>query len=131
MHSCSRMELTTEETYEKMVIRAVLTDDTRIWSEANAYAQVHRFNQQQIQRCHKNVERWLRLFGVTKMEEREKHALLLMQSVVRRYLVLKRLKMRFDMYYRLIRLDNHEHCNRALQLQRILTCARESMYHIP
>jgi len=124
------MEFTPGETYEKMVIRALLTDNTGVWAEANAYAYVHGFNQQQIQRCHVNVERWLRLHGVTNMKEHEKSALVLIQASMRRYLVLQALSRQFDMYYRLAKLDNHEHCKRALILQRILTCAWHQVQHV-
>ena len=117
------MELTPGEVYEKMVIRAIVTGNSIFWDEANAYACMHRFNCEEVEGYHSNVERWLRLHGVTKMKEHETAALLLIQSVARRFLVLERLKLQFEMYYRLAQLDNHEHIKRASSLQKVLTCA--------
>lgn len=122
------MELTPFEAYEKMIIRAVLMDDTDLWAEANTHACAHSFNAIEIERCHTNVEKWLRLHGVTKLKEREKAAIILIQSSLRRYLVLKKLNQQFDMYSRLARLDNYEHSKRALTLMRILTCAWQQVH---
>lgn len=122
------MELEPGEAYEKLILRAVLTSDTNLWAEANAHACAHAFNAQQISRHHMNVERWLRLHGVTKMKDQEQAAVVLLQASIRRCLVLKRLKQQFDMYYRLAKLDNHEHSHRALSLQRILTRAWQQVH---
>ena len=122
------MELTPGEVYEKLVIRAVLMNDPNLWDEANTFACVHSFNAQEITEYHMHVERWLRLHGITKMDDHEEAALLLIQSYVRRWLVLKKLKQQFGMYYRLAKLDNHEHSHQALSLQRILTRAWEHVH---
>ena len=117
------MELPPGEAYERLVIRAVLSNDTDLWDEAHMFACYHRFNEQQITEFHANVERWLRLHGVTKMKEHEKAALILIQSTVRRWLALNRIKQEYNMYYRLALMDNHEHSKHALILQGVLTCA--------
>ncbi len=122
------MELTPGEVYEKMVIRAVLINDPNLWDEANAFACVHSFNAQQITEYHTNVERWLRLHGITKMDDHEKAALILIQSSVRRWLVLNRIKQQYNMYYRLALMDNHEHSKRAMALQGVLTRAWEHIH---
>jgi hypothetical protein len=117
------MNLTSSEEYERLIIRAVLTNDTDLWTEANAFAHLHSFNAQQVLRYHTNVERWLRLHGITKMKDHEAAALCLIQASTRRWLVLNRIKKEYNMYYRLAFMDNHEHCKRALVLQGVLTNA--------
>ena len=117
--------MTPAEAYENLVIRAVLTNDNNMWTEAHAISCVYRFSPSQVETCHENVERWLRLHGVTKMEDEEKAALVLIQSTVRRWLVLRVLKQQYDMYSRLAKLDSQDHCNRAVALQRTLACAWE------
>ena len=122
------MALTTGEAYEQLIIRAVLTNDTDLWAEANAFACVHSFNAQQMTRYHTNVERWLRFHGVTKMKDHERDALILIQASMRRWIVLHRIKKEYNMYYRLALMDNHEHSKHALALQGILTRAWEHIH---
>jgi hypothetical protein len=122
------MELAPGESYEKLIIRAVLTNDTDLWDEANALACAHRFNAQQVARYHTNVEKWLRLHGITEMKDYEKAALLLIQASIRRWVVLNHIKREYNMYYRLALMDNHEHCRRAIILQGILTCAWKQIH---
>ena len=110
-------------TYEKMVIRSILTNSSVLWSESNAFSCVMGLTLEQMESCHCNVERWLRLHGVMTMEDHEKAALLLIQSTVRRWLVHQFLKKQYKMYYRLAQLDSLDHCKRALSLERILACA--------
>lgn len=117
------MSMTPTEAYEKMVIRAVLTNDTDKWVEAHTLSCVYGFSKRQIEACHASVERWLRLHGVTKISEGEITAIVLIQSAVRRWLVLRLLQRQYDMYFRLAQLDSPDHCRRALAIQRTLACA--------
>ena len=121
-----RYELPLEEApeaYEKIVTRALLTNDDELWAEAHAFACALKFTPQLLEKCHDNVERWLRLHGVTSMREREKAALLLIQSSVRRWLVHQYLKQQYTMYSRLAMLDSLDHCKRAMSLERTLASA--------
>jgi len=117
------MSMSPSEAYENLVIRAVLTNNNDMWTEAHALSVMCRFTPEQVAACHANVERWLRLHGVTKMEDSEKAALILLQSTVRRWLVQRILKQQFDMYSRLAKLDSPDHCKRAVALEKTLACA--------
>ena len=116
------------EDYENIVIRAVMTNDNNMWAEAHAISCVYTFSTQQIEACHANVERWLRLHGVTKMNDREHAALLIIQSTVRRWLTLRFLRQQFDMYSRLAKFDNPDHCKRAMSIQQTVACAWEQIH---
>ena len=111
------------EEYEKLVTRAILTHDDDLWTEAHALSCSMGFTSQQLEKYHSNVERWLRLHGVTPMEEHEKTAVLLIQSSVRRWLVYRSLKQEYNMYARLAKIDSPDHCRHAMSLERTLTCA--------
>lgn len=111
------------ETYEKMVIQALLTNEDELWTEAHAFACAKSFSPQQLQKCHLNVERWLRHHGVTPMEDHEKTAVLTIQSSIRRWIVYTSLKQQYNMYSRLAKLDSPDHCRRAMALERTLTYA--------
>ena len=116
------------EEYENIVIRAVLTNDNNLWAKAYAITCFNSFSSQQIEMCHANVERWLRLHGVTKMDDHEHAALLIIQSTIRRWLTLRVLKQQFDMYSRLAKFDSPDHCTRAMSLQRTLARAWEQIH---
>lgn len=116
------------EAYENLVIRAVLTNDDNMWTEAHAISCIYKFSPSQVETCHGKVERWLRLHGVTKMEDEEKAALVLIQSTVRRWMVLRAFKHQYDMYTRLAKLDSPDHCKRAVSLERTLACAWEHIH---
>lgn len=120
---CVQMSMTPMEAYENLVIRAVLTNDNNTWMEAHALSSGFGFAPQQVETCHSNVERWLRLHGVTSMEAHEKAATILIQSVIRRWLVQRILKQQYDMYYRLAKFDSPDHCKKAISLERTLACA--------
>ena len=111
------------EEYERVVIRAVLTGADELWSEAHVISCVNGFTTETIKQCHLNVERWLRLHGVSKMLPSEKKSLILIQSTVRRWLVLKKLQQQMNMYTRLASIDSPDHGNRALKLQKTLAYA--------
>ena len=117
------MSLTPLQVYEKLVLRAILTNENDVWIQAHALSYTSGFTPQQIEACHENVDRWLRLHGVTTMKEHEKSALVLIQSTIRRWLILRDLKHQYDMYSRLAQLDSPDHCKRALSLQTTLACA--------
>lgn len=116
------------EAYENLVIRAVITNGNDTWMEAYALSQAFNFTPQQVERCHANVERWLRLHGVTSMEDHEKAATLLIQSVIRRWLVQRVLKQQYDMYARLAKFDSPDYCKRAISLEKTLACAWEHIH---
>lgn len=125
------IELSLEEApdaYEKLVTRAILTRDSVLWAEAESFATALGFSSQQLDKCHSNVERWLRLHGVTPMNDNEKAAVLLIQTVVRRWLVKKLLKYQYKVYLRLAKLDSPDHCKRALSLERTLACAWQHIH---
>ena len=122
------MSMTPQEAYENLMTRAVLTRDNRYFTEAHVISTMFRFNHHQIQTCHANVERWLRLHGVTQMRASEIEALLLIQSCIRRWLVMNKLKHQYELYTRLAKLDSPDHCGRALALESILTCARKHIH---
>ena len=109
--------------YEKVVIHAILTNDDSLWSEAHAISCVYGFTTETLQQCHINVERWLRLHGISEMLPHEKKALTLIQATVRRWLVLKTVQQQMNMYYRLASIDSLDHSKRALVLQNTLACA--------
>ena len=111
------------EEYERVVIRAVLTGSNELWSEAHVISCVHDFTTEKIKQCHLNVERWLRLHGVSRMFPNEKKSLILIQSTVRRWLVLKKIQQQMNMYTRLANIDSPDHSKRALTLQRTLAYA--------
>jgi len=111
------------EEYEKMVTRAILTHDDDLWAEAHALSCSMGFTPQQLEEYHSNVERWLRLHGVTPIEDHEKAAILLIQSSIRRWLVYISLKHQYNMYSRLAKLDSPDHCRRAMSLERTLAYA--------
>lgn len=124
-----RYEISLEEVpeaYENMVTRAILTHNNELWAEAHTLSSV--LGSQQIERCHSNVERWLRLHGVTTMQDHEKTALLLIQSAARRWLVHQYLKRQYNMYSRLAKLDSLDHCKRAISLERTLACAWQHIH---
>lgn len=121
--ACAKMSMTPLEAYENLVIRGVLTNDNETWAEAHALSRDYALSSQQIKTCHANVERWLRLHGVTKMKSSERAALLLMQSTVRRWIVQRLLKQQYDMYSRLAKYDSPDHCRKAMSLQTTLACA--------
>ena len=108
------------EAYENLVIRAVITNDNSIWMEAHAISQTFCFTPYQVERCHSNVERWLRLHGVTSMEDHEKAATLLIQSVIRRWLVRQVLKQQYNLYTRLAKFDSPDYSKRAISLEKTL-----------
>lgn len=116
------------ETYEKLITRAILTNDNDLWAEAHALSCASRFTPQQFEKCHYNVERWLRLHGVTSMEQREKDAVLLIQSSIRRWLIKNMLTRQYIMYYRLAKLDSPDHCRRAMSLERTLAYAWQHVH---
>lgn len=122
------MSMSPTEAYENIVTRAVLTNDNNLWAEAHALACVCEFSPQNLEVCHANVERWLRLHGVTKMEENEKRALLIMQSVVRRWMVQRVLKHQYDVYSRLAKLDSLDHSRKAESLRKTLACAWKQIH---
>lgn len=110
-------------TYENLVIRAVVTNDNDLWIEAHAWSVLQRFSTDQIHQCHDNVERWLRLHGVTPMKSTERKALLCIQSVIRRWIVLRSLIRQYTMYTRLAQMDSLDHCKHAMALESVLTRA--------
>ena len=122
------MTMTPTEAYENIVIRAVLTNDNNMWAEAHLLACSCRFTTEIIEVCHANVERWLRLHGVTKMDDSEKAALVLVQSVVRRWMVQRVLKHQYVVYSRLATLDSLDHSKRAESLRRTLACAWKQIH---
>ena len=123
-----RMSMSPPEAYENLVIRAVLTNDNDTWIQAHSMSCLYNFSKEQIEECHANIERWLRLHGVTKMNEEEYAALLLVQATIRRWLVRRVLKHQYDMYSRLAQLDSPDHCRRAVSLQRTLARAWEHIH---
>lgn len=120
---CTEMTMSPSEAYENLVTRAVLTNDNQAWMEAHALSYTFGFPPQRVEACHSNVERWLRLHGVTSMEDNEKAALLLIQSVTRRWLVKRVLKHHYNMYSRLAKFDSPDYCKRAISLEKTLACA--------
>lgn len=125
---CTKMSMSPTEAYENLVIRAVITNDNTTWTEAYALSQAFNFAPYQVERCHANVERWLRLHGVTSMEAHEKAATLLIQSVIRRWLVRRVLKQQYDMYARLAQFDSPDYCKRAISLEKTLARAWEHIH---
>lgn len=111
------------EEYEKLVTQAILTHDDDLWTEAHALSCSMGFTNQQLEKYHSNVEKWLRLHGVTPMKDHEKAAVLLIQASIRRWLVYRSLKHQHNMYSRLAKLDSPDHCRRAMSLERTLTYA--------
>jgi hypothetical protein len=111
------------EAYENMIIHAVLTNDNVKWTEAHALSCIYGFSRVQLEACHANVERWLRLHGVSKMLDVETIAIARIQATVRRWFVIRALKQQYDMYSRLAKLDNPDHSQRAVALQKTLACA--------
>lgn len=122
------MSMTSTEAYENLVIRAVLTNNNDKWAEAHALSCVYGFSADQIEACHANVERWLRMHGVTKISASEKIAIVRIQASVRRWLVRRVLKQQYDMYSRLAKLDSPDHSKRAVSLQRTLACAWDQIH---
>lgn len=122
------MTTTPQEAYENLMARAVLTRDNRYFTEAHVLSTMFGFNHHQIQTCHANVERWLRLHGVINMNRNEIKALLLIQSCIRRWLVMNKLEVQRNLYTRLAKLDSPDHCGRALALANILTRARKHIH---
>lgn len=113
--------------YENIVIRAILTNDNNLWSEAHALSCTYSFSSQVIETCHASVERWLRLHGITKMDDHERSALITIQSAVRRWFVQRALKQQYEMYSRLAKFDSPDHCKKAFALQKTLACAWENI----
>lgn len=111
--------------YEKTVIRAILTHDDELWSQAHALSCIHNLTNETLTQCHLNIERWLRLHGVSKMFPHEEKALILIQSTIRRWIVLKSVQQQLDLYSRLASIDSPDHCTRALKLQKTLAYAWE------
>lgn len=122
----SRVAWATE--YEKLVTKAILTNDNDLWSEADVLSRNMEFTPHQLEKCHSNVERWLRLHGVTSMEKHEKAAVLLIQSCIRRWLIKKMLTRQYNMYYRLAKLDSLDHSRRAVSLGRTLASAWQHVH---
>ena len=109
--------------YERVVIRAILTNDDNLWNEAHRISCVYGFSTCNLQKCHVNVERWLRLHGISEILPHEKKATILIQASVRRWLVLRKIREQMDMYSRLASIDSLDHCKRALALKATLTHA--------
>ena len=116
------------EAYENMIIRALLTNDNVKWGEAHALSCIYGFSRAQLEMCHSNVERWLRLHGVTRMKDDEAFALVRIQAAVRRWFVRQALKQQFDMFSRMAKLDNPGHSRRAMALQKTLACAWDHIH---
>jgi len=114
--------------YERVVTRALLTNEDHLWAEAHALACSYGFSPVNILNCHANVERWLRLHGVSEMRPCEKKAIILIQATVRRWLVLSKIHQQMNMYARLAGIDSPRHSNRAIALQKTLTRAWERIH---
>ena len=114
--------------YENLVIRAFLTNEASMWTEAHAFSIMNRFTKDQLDESHANIDRWMRLHGISKMKDDEKNALLLVQAWIRRWLVRNTLKQRRDLYTRLAHIDSLDHCKTAMVLNRVLARAWEHVH---
>ena len=114
--------------FEEMVIRTLLTKDQSLWEYVEQFVLANHFTGEELEVCYRNVDRWMRLHGAKDMERDEKDAVLIVQSFVRRHLVLNRIRARCELYRRLAMIDDASLSTQALKLERILARAREHMH---
>lgn len=114
--------------FEEMVIRTLLTKDQSLWGYVEQFVLANHFTSEELEMCYRNVDRWMRLHGAKEMEKGEKDAVLVVQSFVRRHLVLNRIRARCELYRRLALIDDATLSTEALKLERILARAREHMH---
>ena len=114
--------------FEEMVVRSLLTKDPDLWQYVEQFVLANHFTEQELTRCYKNVDRWMRLHGAKEMEKDEKNAVLLIQAWIRRQLVLERISSRCELYRRLAMIDDAMLSREALKLERILASARKQMH---
>ena len=116
------------EMFEEMAVRSLLTKDQSLWQYVEQFVIANHFTDEELERCYRNVDRWMRLHGVRDIQAKERDALLLVQACIRRHLVLSRICTRCELYRRLALIDDATLSRQVCRLEKILACARKQMH---
>lgn len=86
-----------ERLFEHTVLRGLLNNRPDVLREADALARQNGFTEEMLLQCQNNVLAWLRHHSVTPLHAHELKAIVKLQSVIRTWLVRKRLYIKFTM----------------------------------
>lgn len=113
-----------ETLFEHTILRGLLMNRPEALQEADAIARQHQFTEEMLTRCQHNILKWLRHHSVTPLHIEELSAITKIQSIVRSWLVRKRLYIKFTMLMNLVKSGSTSHLYEAKVYESMLNMKR-------
>lgn len=113
--------------FEHTVLRGLLTNRPDVLREADALARQNGFTEEMLIQCQNNVLTWLRHHSVTPLHAHELKAIVKLQSVIRTWLIRKRLYIKFTMLMNLAKNGSTLYLHDARVYESIINKNRKRM----
>ena len=109
-----------EHELEQILLVAIIENSDEQHAAAQEYATLHNFTQEQVNRACTTVTSFLRHHGVSNLFNKEKKALIKLQSFFRMLLVKKKLRKKMHYWQRLAKSDSIEHIKQAEKIYKVI-----------
>jgi len=116
----------TSHQLEQMLLVAIIENSEEQHTQAQEYATLHNFTQDQITSACNKVTSFLRFHGVSNLLPNEQQALVKLQSFLRMCIIQIRLRKEMQYWHRLAIIDNMEHIKKAEKIFKVINSFRRA-----